>query len=116
MIRLNLKREPEWIELVAGVRVLVRPLRSVILAEAAAAPRLRELPADVDRDVRFAILCSEIAQLTIVEWEGVGDAEGKPVDPSPEGIAALMDLPMIAQAFSARYVTPGLLVSAEKNA
>ncbi len=57
-----------------------------------------------------------VARLAILEWEGVGDAEGNPVDVSPEGIDALLDLWPAFEAFQAAYVAKGPLLELEKNA
>ena len=115
MIRLNLKKEPFWIDLTEGVRVLVAPFTSSILSAASTSPAMRELPQDAGVDHRFFVLSIEVAKLAILEWEGVGDDAGEPVEPTPEGIAALMDIYVFARAFARDYVTRGLLVSAEKN-
>ena len=48
--------------------------------------------------------------------EGIGDAEGKPIDPSPEAIDALLDVWPIFEAFQLTYVSKGLLLEQEKNA
>ncbi|WP_179141945.1 hypothetical protein, partial [Salibaculum halophilum] len=56
-----------------------------------------------------------LARLAIVEWEGVGDAKGNPVEPGPETIPALMDIWPIFEAFQTRYVQKGLLLEQEKN-
>ncbi|WP_179141943.1 hypothetical protein, partial [Salibaculum halophilum] len=63
--------------------------------------------------IPFAVALDRLA---IVEWEGVGDAKGAPVDPGPETIPALMDIWPIFEAFQTRYVQKGLLLEQEKNA
>jgi hypothetical protein len=116
MIRLNLEKQPYWLDVADGVRLRVAPLTSAIMAAASTAPAMRALSDDVSPDMRFFTLTVEVAKLAILEWEGVGDADGKVIEPSPEWIEALMDNYVIARKFSAEYVTRGLLVSAEKNA
>ena len=71
-----------------------------------------------DRDGRwFSIpFALALARLAIVEWEGVGDAKGNPVEPGPETIPALMDIWPIFEGFQTRYVQKGLLLEQEKNA
>ena len=115
MIRLNLKKEPYWLDLTEGVRVLVAPLTSAIFSAASTSPALRALPQDASQDHRFYVLSVELAKLAILEWEGVGDEAGEPVDPTPEGIAALMDFIVFVRVFATEYVPRGLLVSEEKN-
>jgi hypothetical protein len=115
MIRLNLKKEPYWLDLIDGLRVKVLPCTSAILSAASTAPALRNLPSDTGTDQRFFVLVVEVAKLAIIDWDGVGGEDGGPVEPGPETIAALLDIYMVARAFAAEYVTRGLLVSAEKN-
>ena len=57
-----------------------------------------------------------LARLAILEWEGVGDAEGKPMPVTPEGVDALIDLWPMADAFERLYLGPALLLDDEKNA
>jgi hypothetical protein len=117
MIRLNLKSEPFWLDLRHGVRVKVPPLTSAILIAARSDPALTALPEDADLGVRSLVFCKAVARLTIAEWEGVADAGGNPVAPTPEGIDALIDLYPIFEAFEVGYVAAhGLALDAEKNA
>jgi hypothetical protein len=51
----------------------------------------------------------------VLAWEGIGDADGKPIDPSPEAIDALLDVWPIFEAFQLTYVSKGLLLEQEKN-
>jgi hypothetical protein len=115
MLRLDLARAPRWLDLGHGVRVKVRPISTAIFSAATTAPAMFDLPDDTHQDMRFVALCAEVAKVAIMEWEGVSGEDGAPVEPSPEGIGALMDLYPIAKAFAAAYVVPGLMVSAEKN-
>lgn len=115
MIRLDLKREPYWLDLVDGLRVRVLPCTSALLSAASSSPALRDLPDDASSDHRFLVLTVEAAKLAILDWEGVADEAGEPIAPGPESIAALMDIWAVARRFAAEYVTRGLLVSAEKN-
>ena len=45
-----------------------------------------------------------------------GDADGNPLTVSPEGIDALLSLWPIFEAFNLHYVSPGMLLDAEKTA
>lgn len=115
MIRINLNPEPEWLEL-AGIRVRLAPLTTAVMGSARSDPRVEDLPEEASDDVQAIALAKAIAVRTILEWEGVGDAAGEPLEPSPEAIDALLDVYPIWEAFQVRYVAKGLLVSAEKNA
>jgi hypothetical protein len=57
-----------------------------------------------------------LARRAVLAWEGVGDAEGTPIDPGPEAIDALLDIWPIFEAFQLAYVSKGLLLEQEKNA
>ena len=57
-----------------------------------------------------------LARVAILDWEGVGDANSQPIDPSPEAIDALLDLWPLFEAFQTGYVAKGLLLEQEKNA
>lgn len=115
MIRLNPVTEPTWIDLGHGVRVLVEPLGSMIIAEALSHPDVSDLPEDTHRDVRFAAVVRVVARLSIREWEGVGDAEGNPAPVAPEYVDALMAHFPIHRAFSAAYVAKGFALASEKK-
>lgn len=122
MLRLDLKREPVWLELGHGVRLQVRPCTTALMMAArVAAAREAVLEAD-DRDgvggagERTAILIKTLGKLAGLAWEGVGDAKGKPAPLTPEGIEALLDLWPIAEAFERLYLAPALLLDQEKNA
>ena len=122
MLRLDLKREPVWLELGHGVRLQVRPCTTALMMAArVAAAREAVLESD-DRDgvggagERTAILIKTLGKLAGLAWEGVGDAKGKPAPLTPEGIEALLDLWPIAEAFERLYLAPALLLDQEKNA
>ena len=120
MLRLELKREPHWLDLGHGVRVQVRPCTTALVMAARAARR------DSDRDApehaanalgaRTAGFLKVLGRLAIDGWEGVGDDAGEPAAVTPEGIDALLDLWPLAEAFERLYLGPALLLDAEKNA
>jgi hypothetical protein len=111
MIRLDLKREPYWLDLVQGVRVHVRPCTTALIMAARAA-----LAATQDgAGARTAALIKALAVLAINAWEGVGDADGELAALTPEGIEALMDLWPIAEAFERLYLGPAMVLDDEKN-
>ncbi|GAB4387220.1 hypothetical protein [Albidovulum sp.] len=136
MIRLDLKREPTWLDLGHGVRVHVRPCTTaLVMAARAAVAHGIDFPldegaggqpagtsADPSTDApakvgeRTAALVKALARSAIDDWEGVGDADGKPARLTPEGIAALMDLWPLAEAFERQYLGPALVLDEEKNA
>ena len=115
MIRLDLKREPYWLDLPYGVRLHVRPVTTAFIM-AARVQTLRGANETDDEATRSAALIKSLAVLAVIEWEGVGDAEGNPVAITPDAVAAFMDLWPMANAFERLYLTPALLLEQEKNA
>jgi hypothetical protein len=113
MIRLDLKREPYWLDLGHGVRVYVRPCTTALVM-AARSSMLRDLGTTTPGE-RTATLLRALARLAINAWEGVGGAEGQPAELSAAGVDALMDLWPMAEAFERLYFAPALLLDEEKN-
>jgi hypothetical protein len=124
MLNLDLPTEPYWIDLARGVRVEIKPVDTAIMAaaQAAAARRLgavRAADADLDPDLArglaFALLCKAIARHSIVAWEGVGDAKGKPLPLTHEAAERLMDLDDMASSFWDAISRPLAAVASEGN-
>ena len=117
MLRLDLKREPYWLDLSHGVRLHVRPCTTalVMAARAAVARGVNAQPDPQAAGTLTAVFVKTLAQLAVDRWEGVGDADGQPAAISPDGIDALMDLWPIADAFECQYLGPALLLEEEKN-
>jgi hypothetical protein len=61
------------------------------------------------------VFAAALARRAIVDWDGVGDADGTVIAVSPEGIDALLSLWPIFEAFNLLYVSRGMLLDAEKN-
>lgn len=140
MLRLNLPTEPYWVDLPAvGVRIKVRPLDSALYfaARSRAIRRAQEiqreaadlveagvtvgpLPDVNDPDAWSGYLEYMIAQaygeMAIVDWEGVGDADGNPLPYSRETAGALMRVHQVAEQFISQYTAPYVQLGAEKNA
>jgi hypothetical protein len=119
MIRLDLKREPHWLDLGHGVRLHVRPCTTALMMAARAEVQRATVPYQNETQAageRTAALVKALGRLGIQEWEGVGNADGKPAPLTPKGIDALMDLWPMAEAFERKYLAPALLLDEEKNA
>ena len=66
MIRLNLTTEPRWIELLPGLRLLVSPVTTAIMASARADVSLDRLDPDAPKEVlAVAMAQGEIAATRI---------------------------------------------------
>jgi hypothetical protein len=116
MIRLDLSREPRWLDLGHGVRVHVGPLTTSLMAAARSDPLVTDLPDGASNETIAVAMAKALARLVVLDWEGVGNAEGNPVPATPEGIDALLDILPLFEAFQLRYVSKGLLLEEEKNA
>ncbi len=119
MIRLDLKREPHWLDLGHGVRLHVRPCTTALMMAARAQAQRAASSSASDSEaagIRSAALIKALAKLAVTDWEGVGDAAGDAAAVTPESVDALMDLWPIAIAFESAYLASALLLDAEKNA
>ncbi|MEI8396946.1 MAG: hypothetical protein WCF85_19635 [Rhodospirillaceae bacterium] len=126
MIRLDLPREPHWIDVPHGVSLRVRPLDTATdaAARAAAAADLRERgqdapPAAAKEAWRLgqakAALAQALGQLTILEWSGVLVSDGTPAPVIGETVALLMAIPDIATTFLRQIYAPLDRLAAEGN-
>jgi hypothetical protein len=117
MLKLSIDREPFWLDVMEGVRIRLRPVTvaAILVARTAAAEALRKGGDNAQAEAAFAFTRT-LARLGIVEWEGIGDQDGKPVAPSPEAIDAALECWPVFDAIDRLYVAPVLLQADEKNA
>jgi hypothetical protein len=117
MLKLAFERAPFWLDVMPGVRIRLRPVTvaAILAARAAAAEVLRAGGEAAETRAGFAFTRA-LARAGIVAWEGIGDAEGKPVDPLPEAIDAALECWPVFDALDRLYVAPVLLQADEKNA
>ncbi|MDT8853909.1 hypothetical protein RNZ50_02450 [Paracoccaceae bacterium Fryx2] len=116
MIRIQLSPEPQWQDLGHGVRLQLMPLTTALMVATRSDPAVQALEADASNDSRAAVFAAALARRAVVDWDGVGDENGTAIAVSPEGIDALLSLWPIFEAFNLHYVSPGMLLDAEKNA
>lgn len=112
-------REPYWLDLLPGVRLQVRPVSvsAMLLARAAAGEALKTAGEQDDGTVKAAeAFTRSLARSGIVGWEGIGAADGVPVEPSPEHVDQLLDHWPAFDAIDRLYVAPALTQDVEKNA
>ncbi len=111
------EREPYWLDLLPGVRLRLRPITvAAIIAARQAAAEAMKTPDGQEIFVGSAAFTRSIARWGILEWEGVGDADGAPVPPTPEHIDALLEHWQAFDAVDRLYVAPALIGIDEKNA
>jgi hypothetical protein len=115
MIRLDLSPEPQWLDLGHGVKLKLLPLTTALMVATRSDPAVQDLDLEASNDVRAAIFAGALARRAVVDWEGVGNADGNPLPVSDEGIDALLSLWPIFEAFNLHYVSRGMLLDAEKN-
>jgi hypothetical protein len=137
MIDLSQRSEPYELELPYGLRVTVRPLTTAGMAAAQAAARraveaierqarerteaglpldgLPDLSTEGERDGFYqAQLIRELAIRHITGWTGV-ELGGGPATPTPENIAAVMDLYPVGERFFHEFTLRQVLLNAAKN-
>jgi hypothetical protein len=115
MLTLDLSNTPRWHDLDAGVRVQLRPLTTALMVATRSDPAVEVVPDDASDEERAVAFAKALARRAVLCWEGIGDADGNPIDPSPEAIDALLDIWPIFEAFQMTYVSKGLLLDQEKN-
>lgn len=140
MLRLNLKKEPYWLDLPSQVRVHVRPLTTAIMTAAQAVvmkyiAALREeikaaeesgrtpwtFPDLENEQVRLglsqSLLVKALALAAIIEWENVMLPDSDALAPVTEqSVSDLMDVWFIGQQFWDKYTTSFMLAKLEGNA
>ena len=79
-------------------------------------PEVEAVPDEASDEERAMAFAKALARRAVLDWEGIGDADGNAIDPSPEAIDALLDIWPIFEAFQLTYVSKGLLLEQEKNA
>lgn len=115
MLTLDLTNAPSWCDLIPGVRVKLRPLTTALMVSARGDPAIADLPEGSATEEAALAMAKALARRAILDWEGIGDAEGAPLPVSPEAIDALLDLWPAFEAFQSSYVAKALLLDAEKN-
>ncbi|WP_282602420.1 hypothetical protein [Paracoccus sp. PARArs4] len=115
MLTLDLSNEPRWHDLALGVRVQLRPLTTALMVATRSDPDVAAVPEATSDEERALIFAKALARRAVLDWEGVGDAAGNVIDPSPDAINALLNVWPIFEAFQLVYVSRGLLLEQEKN-
>jgi hypothetical protein len=137
MIDLAQRSEPYEIALPYGLSVTVKPLKTAGMAAAQAAARraveaierqarerietglsldgLPDFSEEGERDGFYqAQLIRELAARHVASWTGV-ELEGGPAPPTPENIAAVMDLYPVGERFFQELTLRQVLLNAAKN-
>jgi hypothetical protein len=115
MLTLDLTSAPRWHDLAPGLRLQLRPLTTALMVATRSDPEVEAVPADASDELRAVAFAKALARRAVLAWEGVGDAEGNPIEPGPEAIDALLDIWPVFEAFQLSYVAKALLLDQEKN-
>ena len=104
MLTLDLKNTPHWHDLAPGVRVQLHPLTTALMVATRADPEVEAVPDEATDETRAMAFAKALARRAVLAWEGIGNANGVPIDPSPEAIDALLDIWPIFESFQLTYV------------
>lgn len=115
MLTLDLSNAPQWCDLIPGMRLQLRPLTTALMVAARGDPAIADLPEGAATEEAALAMAKALARRAILAWEGIGDTDGTPIDPSPEAIDALLDIWPAFEAFQTLYVAKALLLDAEKT-
>ena len=115
MLTLDLTHAPCWHELAPGVLVQLRPLTTALMVATRSDTAVEAVPEAASDEERAVAFAKALARRSVIAWEGIGDADGNPIDPSPDAVDALLDIWPIFEAFQLTYVSKGLLLEQEKN-
>ena len=124
MLTLDISREPRWLDLPQGVRLLAKPLDRITraAAEGAALAEAKALLGEAAQEravfngLYFMLLVRLIARRVVTAWEGVGDRDGNPLAFTPAALDALMERDDMAVAFWDAVLGRPDPVDAEGNA
>ena len=94
----------------------LRPLTTALMVATRSDPAVDAVPENASDEERAVAFAKALARRAVLAWEGIGDGDGKPIDPSPEAIDAALDVWPLFEAFQLTYVSKGLLLEQEKNA
>ena len=108
MLTLDLTNAPRWHDLAPGVRVQLRPLTTALMVATRSDPVVEAVPEDASDEERAVAFAKGLARRAVLAWDGIGDADGNPIDPSPAAIDALLDVWPIFEAFQ---LTPSVPTS-----
>ena len=115
MIRLNMTTDARWVDLLPGLRLVVWPVTTTIMAAARADAALNDHDDDSPREMLAVTMAQAVARRIVADWTGVGDDDGNPLPVTPEGIDALLNIWPVFEAFQEKVLGPYLVLDAEKN-
>ena len=115
MLTLDLTNQPRWYDLAPGVRLQLRPLTTALMVATRSDLAVEAVPESASDEERAVAFAKALARRAVLTWEGIGDADGNPIDPCLDAVDALLDIWPIFEVFQLTYVSKGLLLDQEKN-
>jgi hypothetical protein len=119
MLNLKIDKSSFWVDLPLGVRFHVKPATPAIMlgARYRVSSHVKE---SSDPSIGFGEITSEliasIGELSVIEWEGVGNHEGNALECTPENVkAVLLSSWQIAEEFDKQYLSKFYEIENEKN-
>jgi hypothetical protein len=64
--------------------VQLRPLTTALMVATRSDPVVEAVPEEASDEERAVAFAKALARRAVLAWEGIGDADGNPIDPSPE--------------------------------
>lgn len=115
MFKLNIEKESYWIDLPLGVRFHVKPAKPAIMV-GARYKTSSNLTGEDDFGSITSNLVASIGELSVIGWEGVGDADGKALECTPENVRLVLESSwQMAEAFDKTYLSKFFEIENEKN-
>jgi len=115
MLKLDLRREPYWLEIGGDVAFYVRPATTAVIMAARAEAGKDAAGAAPGIGATRAAFLKGAALAAILDWRGVVGADDAPLAVTPEAIGAVMDLWQVADQFETRFLGPAYELDLEKN-
>jgi hypothetical protein len=115
MLTLDLTNAPRWHDLAPGVRVQLGPLTTALMVATRSDPADEAVPEDTSDEERAVAFAKAPARRAVLAWDGIGDADGNPIGPSPEAIDAALDIWPVFEAFQLTCVSTGLAAGTGKK-
>lgn len=110
-----------WLEVIPAdgdtpaVRVKLRPIGRAAARDARDAALASAGIAETDAALYNDRVAMALIRACLIDWQGVGDADGVPVAVSPETVAAFLDHPGVLERLTEAFVAPWLARELEKN-
>lgn len=115
MLTVSAKREPVRVDLGEDAYILFKPLGTYGLVSGRQIGG-QLVAAGEDASIGEVAFTIAAARWGAIEWGGIGDDEGQPLELTADSVQALLEQsPVAYAAVDAKYVIPAILKAQEKN-